>query len=157
MILPFHLLNLRTVSHHKVVLHWQWVQCDKCEGWQHQICALFNEKSDLEGQAEYLCPKCCLQRIESGDSLPQSNYAFSAKSLPKTMLSNHIEQRLLRQLKQEREERAKVTGKSFDEVRSKKNSFSYHMSLSFHILHLSLICASRYGKKNLWIQGFIIQ
>ncbi|XP_015880568.3 histone acetyltransferase HAC12 isoform X2 [Ziziphus jujuba] len=93
-----------------------WVQCDKCEGWQHQICALFNEKSDLEGQAEYLCPKCCLQRIESGDSLPQSNYAFSAKSLPKTMLSNHIEQRLLRQLKQEREERAKVTGKSFDEV-----------------------------------------
>ncbi|KAJ6367343.1 hypothetical protein OIU77_003658 [Salix suchowensis] len=75
-----------------------WVQCDKCEAWQHQICALFNE-------------------VERGERkpLPQSA-VLGAKDLPRTILSDHIEQRLFRRLKLERQDRAREQGKSFDDV-----------------------------------------
>ncbi|KAG6522517.1 hypothetical protein ZIOFF_019657 [Zingiber officinale] len=93
-----------------------WVQCDKCETWQHQICALFNGRRN-DGEAEYTCPNCYVEEIERGERkpLPQSS-VLGAKDLPSTILSDHIEQRLFRRLKQERQERAKQQGKYFDEV-----------------------------------------
>ncbi|KAB2613715.1 histone acetyltransferase HAC12-like [Pyrus ussuriensis x Pyrus communis] len=95
----------------------QWVQCDKCKGWQHQICAVLNDNSALEGKVENTCLKCLLKETECGElmNLPKS-YIFSAKDLPTTMLSDHIEQRLFRRLMQEREERAKVHEKEFSEA-----------------------------------------
>lgn len=95
----------------------QWVQCDKCEAWQHQICALFNGRRNDGGQAEYTCPYCYMQEIERGERkpLPQSA-VLGAKDLPKTILSDHIEQRLFKRLKQERLDTARVQGKSYDEV-----------------------------------------
>ncbi|KAL5560139.1 hypothetical protein UlMin_036350, partial [Ulmus minor] len=93
-----------------------WVRCDKCLGWQHQICALFNDKIEHKDKL-YTCPKCLLKELENGDCPPlPDNVAFRSKDLPETMLSSHIESRLFKRLKEEREERAKVAGKHFDEV-----------------------------------------
>ena len=94
----------------------QWVQCDKCERWQHQICGLYNDKCDLEGKGEYICPKCLLKEMESGHCR-SNNASFGAKDLPKTKLSNHIEQRLFRRIKEDREARVKLAGNCFNEVR----------------------------------------
>ncbi|XP_052726328.1 histone acetyltransferase HAC1 isoform X2 [Vigna angularis] len=94
-----------------------WVQCDKCEAWQHQICALFNGRRNDGGQAEYTCPNCYIQEVERGERKPlPQNAVLGAKDLPRTILSDQIEQRLFRRLKLERQERARLQGKNYDEV-----------------------------------------
>ncbi|XP_047947725.1 histone acetyltransferase HAC1-like isoform X1 [Salvia hispanica] len=94
-----------------------WVQCDKCEAWQHQICALFNGRRNDGGQAEYTCPNCYMEEVERGERMPLPQSAvLGAKDLPRTILSDHMEQRLFTKLKQERQERARAQGKSYDEV-----------------------------------------
>lgn len=98
-----------------------WVQCDRCEGWQHQICALFNDKIDLEGRAKYICPKCYLKDVETGKHKPLALTAFAAKDLPRSKLSDHIEQRLFGRLKQERQARANMEKKNIEEVIGAEN------------------------------------
>ncbi|CAI9783593.1 unnamed protein product [Fraxinus pennsylvanica] len=94
-----------------------WVQCDNCEAWQHQICALFNGRRNDGGQADYTCPNCYVAEVKRGERMPlPQNSVLGAKDLPRTILSDHIEQRLFRRLKQERQDRARLLGKSFDEV-----------------------------------------
>ena len=91
--------------------------CDKCERWQHQICALFNAKRNDVGEAEYTCPKCYVSEIDHGLRMPLPQSAvLGAKDLPRTVLSDHIEGRLFKRLREERHERAARDGKSFDEV-----------------------------------------
>ncbi|XP_075089534.1 histone acetyltransferase HAC1 [Nicotiana tabacum] len=94
-----------------------WVQCDKCEAWQHQICALFNGRRNDGGQAEYTCPNCYVAEVERGERTPLPQSAvLGAKDLPRTILSDHIEQRLASRLEWERQERAMREGRGYDEV-----------------------------------------
>ncbi|KAF7811232.1 histone acetyltransferase HAC12-like [Senna tora] len=99
-----------------------WAQCDKCKSWQHQICALFDSKRNLECKVEYECPHCCLKELENGVHVPlPATTIFGAKDLPRTKLSDHIERRLINRLEQERAERAKDEGKNVDEILGAEN------------------------------------
>ncbi|KAL2578309.1 hypothetical protein AAZV13_15G000200 [Glycine max] len=113
---PFPKSRLEKKKNDEETEEW-WVQCDKCEAWQHQICALFNGRRNDGGQADYTCPNCYIQEVERSERkpLPQSA-VLGAKDLPRTILSDHIEQQLFRRLKHERQERARLQGKSYDEV-----------------------------------------
>ncbi|KAG0516051.1 hypothetical protein BDA96_10G329800 [Sorghum bicolor] len=95
-----------------------WAQCDRCERWQHQICALFNAKRNAEEKdAEYICHSCCIEEIKDGSRAPLlHNTVPGAKDLPRTVLSDHIEEHLCQRLKEERQNRANKYGKSFNEV-----------------------------------------
>ncbi|XP_028769510.1 uncharacterized protein LOC114726968 [Neltuma alba] len=98
-----------------------WVQCDKCQRWQHQICALFNDKRNSEGKFQYVCPKCCSKEIEEGIRTPLGTAIFGAKDLPRTKLSDHVEQRLFLCLEHERAHKAKVEGKNIEEISGAEN------------------------------------
>ncbi|KAM3235309.1 hypothetical protein P3L10_015345 [Capsicum annuum] len=92
----------------EVTEEWR-VQCDKCEAWQHQICALFNGRRNSCGQAEYTCPNCYIAEVERGERkpLPQS-VVLGEKDLTQNILSDHIEKRLASSFKEEREKKSKA-------------------------------------------------
>ncbi|CAM9145756.1 unnamed protein product [Ectocarpus sp. 12 AP-2014] len=39
-----------------------WVQCDRCNSWVHQVCALFNARANV-GEARFVCPLCRLRNV----------------------------------------------------------------------------------------------
>jgi E1A/CREB-binding protein len=93
-----------------------------CECWQHQICALFNGRRNDGGQAEYTCPYCYIKEVEQGLRMPLPQSAvLGASDLPRTVLSDHIEERLFKRLKLERQARASQSGRAFDEVSGTKS------------------------------------
>lgn len=89
----------------------QWVYCESCEKWQHQICGLYNQQKDIDKTADYICPYCLLKERKSIE-----NTDLGAKDLPETILSHFIERRLSRRLTEERLQTAKANGKSVDDV-----------------------------------------
>lgn len=94
------------------------MQCDKCNLWQHQVCALFNGRRNEGGEAEYTCPQCLAAEMERGERKPLPPSAvLGAKDMPKTLLSDHLESRLARKLDAERQQRAALAGRSKEEVR----------------------------------------
>ncbi|KAL0731155.1 hypothetical protein Bca4012_027249 [Brassica carinata] len=90
----------------------EWVCCESCEKWQHQICGLYNQQKDIDKTADYICPYCLLKERKSIENTDLGG----AKDLPETILSHFIERRLSRRLKEERHQTAKATGKSVDDV-----------------------------------------
>jgi E1A/CREB-binding protein len=96
-----------------------WVQCDYCDAWVHQVCALFNKVRDEGGAGQYACPNCLVKKMEKGTikqitSRPQA--MLEAKDLAKTKLSDFLEQRIAKFLTQERQVRATALGKKPSEV-----------------------------------------
>lgn len=67
-----------------------WVQCDVCERWIHQICGLFNPRQNTDNQSTYSCPKCLLEERKRG-KLPGKAGAPLSQDLPRTKLSEFIE------------------------------------------------------------------
>lgn len=97
----------------------QWVQCTSCNGWVHQICALFNvRRNGSEADADFTCPLCCAQQMEGGERDPLPPTAvLGAKDLPTTVLSDKLEARLQERLRAERIERAGLEQRTVEEVR----------------------------------------
>ncbi|CAI5714240.1 unnamed protein product [Hyaloperonospora brassicae] len=67
-----------------------WVQCDYCNGWVHQICALFNacENADDDEEVMYTCPLCRLQELdalEKNDESGMSPIVTSVEDFPVKM------------------------------------------------------------------------
>ena len=64
-----------------------WVACDRCEGWAHQVCALFNrERNDAgtqgtQGELPYYCPHCRIaDKTRKPPQPPKSKSKAAAES-----------------------------------------------------------------------------
>lgn len=96
-----------------------WVQCDYCDAWIHQVCALYNKVRDDGGSGQYACPNCLVKKMEKGEikqitARPQA--MLEAKDLARTKLSDFLEARLSKCLANERQVRATALGKKPAEV-----------------------------------------
>lgn len=68
-----------------------WVQCDKCERWVHQICALFNTRQNKDHRSEYKCPRCTIDDRKRKGQTEGSSTTPMAEDLPRTKLSERLE------------------------------------------------------------------
>ena len=89
-----------------------WVQCDSCESWIHQICALFNGRKVNTCS----CPKCHLAKLNLGEVDDVEVPMKTAKDIPHCEMSEAIEKGLQNHLLEEYEARAKTLGVSTDQV-----------------------------------------
>jgi E1A/CREB-binding protein len=90
-----------------------WVNCDECKTWVHQICALFNGRTN-SSSATFTCPNCYVHQLAPGQ--PPFNMMKGARELPETNLSRAIEKGLLTALEKEYESRANELGCGVEEV-----------------------------------------
>ena len=97
-----------------------WVQCDKCQDWNHQICALFNRSQNSKSTC-FTCPKCYIK--EQGDATPDgdtpqagSKTVKGADELPHCSLSRVIEEGLEKTLSKAYEKVAADRGCTLSQV-----------------------------------------
>jgi E1A/CREB-binding protein len=67
-----------------------WVECDDCKRWVHYLCSLFNCRQNKDASSKFSCPYCLIKDLKSGKITPLSN-AASAEELPRTTLSEYLE------------------------------------------------------------------
>lgn len=75
-----------------------WVQCDVCERWIHQICGLFNTRQNKEHHSEYCCPMCLLEKRKKEPEKEAPKKPPGAKELPRTNLSEYLENHVSRMI-----------------------------------------------------------
>lgn len=99
-----------------------WVQCDECNGWVHQICALFNGRKN-KNAAAYRCPKCHIVRCRQGVMSETDKCVKAAKDLPHCKMSQAIELGLRKALVSAYEDRATELGVDISEVEKAEDLF----------------------------------
>lgn len=92
-----------------------WVQCDECNGWVHQICALFNGRRN-KNAAAYRCPKCHIEKDRHGDLSETGKRVKRAKDLPHCKMSSAIEDGLHKALAKAYEARAADLGVDVSQI-----------------------------------------
>lgn len=73
-----------------------WVNCDHCQSWVHQICALFNGRTN-KSNATYTCPRCYLSALDQSPSSVRASMKGAA-DLPHCKMSRELEEGLQRAL-----------------------------------------------------------
>jgi len=68
-----------------------WVQCDRCERWIHQICALFNTRQNKDQRSEYACPRCTIEERKKNNKPDATSSTPMAEDLQRTKLSEYLE------------------------------------------------------------------
>ena len=73
-----------------------WVQCDRCSGWVHQVCGLFNARKNslLPEDAQYVCPPCRLVERIGSRKISSSLGVISSAQSSKLLLRNDYLRRL---------------------------------------------------------------
>jgi len=97
-----------------------WVQCNRCNRWYHQICALFNGKNDEAKDAHYFCPMCVLREMDRMKievlPKPKLNVQYAAADLPTCKFSDFIEKRIKSRVFLERQNQAKLEATSISNI-----------------------------------------
>jgi E1A/CREB-binding protein len=94
-----------------------WVNCDDCNSWVHQVCALFNGRAN-KSNARYTCPNCYLKKggglgkLDSGGN----KLVKGAEDLVHCEMSRTIESGLMSSLEAAYRQRAAELGVPFDQV-----------------------------------------
>lgn len=89
-----------------------WVNCDECKSWVHQICALFNGRTN-KSTATYTCPNCYLSKLGTGRPV---NLTKSANELPESKMSKVIETGMAEALQVAYRQRAEELGVGIENV-----------------------------------------
>jgi len=93
-----------------------WVHCDQCHSWVHQVCALFNGRTN-KSTSTYTCPNCHLKRVNPCDTRTATEKLLKgAEDLTHSKMSTAIENGLKEALRTEYTARAEELGVGFDEV-----------------------------------------
>jgi E1A/CREB-binding protein len=93
-----------------------WVHCDQCHSWVHQICTLFNGRTN-KSTATYTCPNCHLKKTNPEDTLTQmAKRLKGAEDLTHGKMSTAIEKGLNEALHTAYKEKAEELGIGVDQV-----------------------------------------
>lgn len=92
-----------------------WVNCDECESWVHQICALFNGRTN-KSTARYTCPSCFVGMPRTEEVRKASEAVKGAKDLARCKMSDAIEEGMKSALEAAYRERASELGVTVDQV-----------------------------------------
>ncbi len=85
-----------------------WVQCDRCERWIHQICALFNTRQNKDQRSEFVCASCTVVERKQKNAPEPTSTTPMAEDLPRTKLSEELEKHIRTKLKEREESEVKA-------------------------------------------------
>eukprot|EP00536_Pseudo-nitzschia_multiseries_P016034 jgi/Psemu1/247266/estExt_Genewise1.C_10040019 len=99
-----------------------WVQCDRCERWVHQICALFNTRQNKDQRSEFACPRCTIEERKKTERLEATSSTPMAEDLQRTKLSefieSHVRNKMDEHLRDLAEEKVQKDGMALEEAKA---------------------------------------